>query len=108
MTASPDFVFGYIPFWIVAYGTAVVAWSCVGRFMLELFLPPNSSNYILRWFHLLTQWAVVGVRVFTPALFHTRYLLLITAYWAFVVRFVLTTILLNYGLVPLVSKGAAP
>lgn len=101
-----DFVFDYLPFWLVAYGTAIVAWSCVGRFLLELLLPPDSPNYILRWFRLLTEWAVRAVRFITPAFFHTRYLPLITAYWAFVARFALTTALLMNGMVPAISTGA--
>lgn len=100
-----DFVLDYLPFWFVAYGTAIVAWSCVGRFLLELLLPPDSPNYILRWFRLLSDWAVRAVRFITPAFFHTRYLPLITAYWAFVVRFALTTMLLMNGMVPVISRG---
>lgn len=103
-----DFVLDYIPFWIVAYGTAVVAWSCAGRFLLELMVPPDSPNYILRWFRLLTDWAVRLAALVTPRFFHTRYLPLITAFWAFVVRFALTTLLLLQGMVPVVSRGGAP
>lgn len=105
---TPDFVLGYLPFWIVAYGTAIVAWSCVGRFLLELLVPPTSPNYILRWFQRLTNWAVAATRAITPRFFHTRHLPLITAYWAFVVRFAATTWMLNHGLVPALSQGAAP
>lgn len=100
-----NIVLDYLPFTIVTYGTAVVAWSCAGRFVLEMFIPPQSDNYILKWFQRLTDWAVLLVRFITPAFFHTRYLLLITFYWTFVVRFILTTILLAYGMVPLISKG---
>ncbi|HSV28974.1 MAG TPA: hypothetical protein VLL76_05430 [Candidatus Omnitrophota bacterium] len=105
---NKDFVFGYLPFWIVTYGTAVVAWSCVGRFLLEMIVPPQSSNYILKWFQRLTNWAIRLTKLVTPAFFHTRYLPLITFYWTYVVRFVLTTWLLTQGMVPAITQGAAP
>jgi len=107
MAEQPDFILDYVPFLLVTYGTAIVAWSCVGRFLLELVLPPNSPNYIYRWFRLLTQWAVRAVAVITPRFFHTRHLLLITAFWTFVARFALTTILLAYGMVPVISRAGA-
>lgn len=103
---QPDFVLDYLPFWLVTYGTAVVAWSCVGRYLLELLVPPGSTNYILRWFRLLTDWAVRAVGFVTPSFLHNRHLPLITAFWAFVLRFALGTVLLMQGLAPVVSRGA--
>lgn len=97
------FQFETLPFWIVAYGTAIIGWSCVGRFLLELILAPDSPNYILRWFHLLTGWAMWLTRFITPRFFHTRHLPLITAYWTFVLRFVAVTWLLMYRMVPVVA-----
>lgn len=105
MDQTPDFVTGFVPFWIVTYGTAIVAWSCVGRFLLEIMLPPDSPNYILRWFQRLTNWAIRLTQVITPRFFHTRYLPLITAYWTFVIRFVATTWLLSQGMVPTLTPG---
>ena len=63
-----DFFWGYLPFWIWAYGLAVVAWTCLGRFMLGFMVPPNSGNYIWRAFRFLTDWAIALIRLITPAL----------------------------------------
>jgi hypothetical protein len=109
MAEQPHFIFGYLPFWIVTYGTAFVAWSCVGRFLLELVIAPDSpqyrTNYILRWFRLFTDWAILPVAFITPRILINRYLPLITFFWFFVLRFVLSTILLQYDMVPRLSGG---
>lgn len=106
MDGQKDFILDFLPFWIVTYATAIVAWSCVGRFLLELIIPPTSPNYILRWFHLLTNWAVRAAAFITPRFFHTRYLPLITAYWTFVIRFAAYTAMLQNGMVPTLPPAA--
>ena len=32
---QPDFLAGYLPFWIVTYLLALTAWACLGRFMMQ-------------------------------------------------------------------------
>lgn len=100
-----DFFWNYLPFWVVSYATAIVAWSAVGRFVLEFFVPPNSSNYILRWFQLLTNWAIRLAAFITPAYVNPRFLPLCTAFWCFALRYVFFFILLANGMVPKAQGG---
>ena len=42
-----DFLWGYLPFWILNYGLAVVIWTCFGRFLLAWFVPAiQPTNYL--------------------------------------------------------------
>lgn len=100
MPAKPDFFWDFLPFWIVAYSLAVVGWTCVGRFLMSAFLPPDSPNYIYRWFVRLTAWPVQFVAFFTPAFVLPRILPLVTAFWAFLLRYVAYVIFARYGMAP--------
>ncbi len=96
----------HLPFWVMSYTLAVVGWTCVGRFLLGLFLPPDSPNYIWRAFRALTDWAVRAVSVVTPQAVPVPLLVPITALWVFVLRGVLSLAMLAAGMVP--SLGPAP
>ena len=96
-----DFIFGYLPFWIVNYGLAVVLWSCLGRFLLSFFVPSlQPSNYIWRAFFWLTEWAVRATRVITPSFVHPVFLAPIAAFWLFYVRIVFFLVMWQAGLTP--------
>jgi len=98
--ANPDFFWNYLPFWIVAYALAVVGWTAVGRFLMSAFLPPDSTNYIFRWFCLLTDWAVAGIGYITPAFVLPRLMPLLVAFWAFVLRYFAYVFFLSQGMAP--------
>jgi hypothetical protein len=84
---QPDFFWGYLPFWIVNYGLSLVAWACIGRWMLSFFVPAlQPGNYIWRSFVWLTGWAIAAVGFVTPASLGQRWLPLITAFWLFWLR----------------------
>jgi hypothetical protein len=101
-----DFFWGFLPFWVVNYGLALVAWTCVGRYLLAMFVPPQTTNYIFRWFVLLTDWAVSAVSFVTPAFVQRRYLPLLTALWCFAIRFVSFPIFYSFGMLPSVTSGS--
>jgi len=103
---QPDFFFGYLPFWILNYGLAVVIWSCIGRFLLSFFVPTlQPDNYIWRAFHVLTEWAVRLVRFITPSFVLPVFLPPIAAFWLFYLRIAVFLAMWNAGLTPSVSPS---
>lgn len=100
-----DFFWGYLPFWIWAYGLAVVAWTCLGRFLLGFLVPPNSANYIWRGFRFLTDWAIALIRVITPSYIPQRFMPLVTMYWFFLIRYASFPAFYQLGLMPVAQGG---
>lgn len=100
---QPDFVFGYLPFWIVNYGLAVVTWCCVGRFLLGFLIARQPQNYIWRSFLWLTNWAVVAASWITPRYVHPVFLPPIAAMWLFLIRIALFMLMWRAGLTPSVT-----
>src|SRR5262245_20458934 len=98
---EPDFLLGYLPFWIVNYGLAVVVWSCIGRFLLACFVPRlQPGNYIWRAFRALTEWAIVGTSFITPRYVSPFFLPLLAAAWLYALRIVLFVAMWNAGMTP--------
>ncbi|MBI3514667.1 MAG: YggT family protein [Proteobacteria bacterium] len=96
----PHFFWGYLPFWLWTYGLAVVAWSCIGRFLLGFMLPPDSPNYIWRWFRRMTDWAIALVGLITPRYVDQRYAPLVAMYWCFLIRYASWPAFSALGLAP--------
>lgn len=104
MPSQPDFIFGYLPFWIVNYGLAIVIWSCIGRFLLGFFVPAlQPGNYIWRAFFWLTEWAVRAAAVITPRFVHPAMLPPIAAFWLFHLRIILFLAMWRAGMTPTLS-----
>ena len=97
---QPHLFWGYLPFWLWTYGLAVVAWTCIGRFLLGFIVPPDSPNYIWRWFRRLTDWAVALVGLITPRYVDQRYAPLVTTYWFFLIRYASWPVFAALGLAP--------
>jgi YggT family protein len=107
MAAQADFFWGYLPYWAVAYGLAIVGWTCIGRFMMSAFLPPDHPNYIFRWFRLLTGWAVWLTDFITPRFVNPRFMPLVTAFWAFALRYVAHFAFAAHGMAPALNGAAS-
>ena len=103
---QPDFFFGYLPFWIVTYALALTAWACLGRFMMQVMVPAESTNYIWRGFVLLTGWAIAVARSAVPSYVSAPYLPLVAAFWLFAVRMVFGLLMLSLGYAPRISPVA--
>jgi YggT family protein len=101
MTGNPFWSFWY--FHIPNYLAAAVMYTLLGRFLLSLFLPPDSPNYIFRFFRRLTDWAVAATRAVTPGYIHALFLPLVAAFWLFVLRHGYFVVLARSGL----TAGAA-
>jgi YggT family protein len=71
------------------YLLAAVMYSFVGRFLLSLFLPPDSKNYIFRAFVRITDPMLAPIRFITPAIVPHMILLIFAALWTLVLRFAL-------------------
>ncbi|MFQ3623263.1 MAG: hypothetical protein SNJ73_06925 [Acetobacteraceae bacterium] len=100
---QPHFIWSFLPFWAAVYGLAVVAWTCMGRFALQLVFAPDSSNYIWRFFRLLTDWWLRLVAYVTPAYVGPVFLPLLGALWAFLLRFAVALAMFGAGLAPRLS-----
>ncbi len=95
-----DFFWDNLVFWIVMYGLAVVAWTCVGRFILAIFVKDSSKNYILKWFERLTDWAIRLIDLITPKAVARGLMPLVTAIWFFLFRFVAYLFFANLDMIP--------
>jgi hypothetical protein len=104
---QPDFLLGYLPFWIIVYGLAIIAWTCLGRFLLSFFLPPDSPNYIWRIFCRISDWAVSAATFITPRIVHPVLLAPIAALWLFLIRAVVFVAMFAAGLTPSVTAPGA-
>lgn len=103
---SSDFVFGYLPFWIINYGLAVVLWSCMGRFLLSFFVPRlQPNNYIYRGFHFLSEWAVRATRFITPSFILPIFVPLLAAIWVFYLRIAVFVAMYWAGMTPSVTPA---
>ena len=97
------------PFWeywyfhIPNYVAAVLTYTLIGRFLFSLFLPPDSPNYIYKFFRLLTDWSLRLVGYVTPFFFHGLFLPLVAAFWFFFVRHAYFLLLRLFDLVPKVT-----
>lgn len=87
------------------YLLGALFWTCLGRFLLSLFILPNSTNYIWRWFYRLTDPVIAGVGYITPRYVLPLFMPLVAAFWLTIARVLLFFILTMAGLGPTV--GAA-
>ena len=102
-----DFLWGYLPFWILNYGLAVVIWTCFGRFLLAWFVPAiQPTNYIWRAFVALTEWAVRATSWITPRYVRPVFLPPIAALWLFYLRIALFAAMASSGLTPTLTPSA--
>ena len=82
------------------YALAVIFWTLIGRFMLAFFLPPDSPNYIFRWFRRLTNWLMGPVAFITPSIMPPVVLPLVAAFWVAIARVAFFIVLHTAGLTP--------
>lgn len=71
------------------YLLAAVMYSLLGRFILSLFLQPDSKNYIFRAFVRITDPILIPVRFITPAVVPYMLVLVFAVLWTLVLRYVL-------------------
>ena len=74
-----DFLLSYLPFWIVTYVLALAGWVCIGRFMMQFVVAPDSTNYIWRSFRALSAVPMAVARLMVPSYVHGLFLPLVAA-----------------------------
>jgi YggT family protein len=78
----------------------VLFYTLFGRFLLGLFLPPDSPNYIYRWFRRLTDWLIGPVGFITPSVLPPALLPPIAAFWVVIARIIFVAVMFSAGLMP--------
>ena len=71
------------------YLLAAVMYSLLGRFLLSIFMAPDSKNYIYRAFVRIADPVLKPVRFITPAAVPYMIVLIFAALWTLVLRFAL-------------------
>lgn len=95
-----DIWFAYWYLHLPNYAFAVLFYTLFGRFLLSFFLPPDSPNYIYRWFRRLTDWLIRPVAFITPSAFPPIFLPPIAAFWIVIMRVLFFMAMFALGLTP--------
>ncbi len=103
--SGQDIWWGYWYFHLPNYALSVLFYTLFGRFILAFFLPPDSPNYIYRWFCRLTDWLLPPVAFITPRMLHGPLLPLVAAFWIVVFRVLFFAVMYAAQLTPRVATG---
>lgn len=101
-----DIWWSYWYFHLPNYVLAALMYTMFGRFMLSYIIPPDSPNYIWRWFRRLTDPVLAMVGFITPAFVHPRYLPLAGMFWLAAARLGFYVVLFRFGLAPQLGGAA--
>lgn len=93
-------VLTYWYFFLPDYALAALMYTVLGRVALSLFLEPDSSNYIWRFFCRVTDPAIAVFAQATPKATAPVLLWLFSFVWLFWLRFALRVVFTAYGLIP--------
>lgn len=94
----------YFYFHLPNYALALLFWTLIGRFMFACFLPPDSPNYIYRWFRRLTDWVMRPVGFITPSIVPSIAIAPVAAFWVAMARVAFFMSLYAAGLMPSVAR----
>ena len=100
MSGNPDIWWTYWYFHLPNYAFSVLFYTLFGRLMLGFFVPPNTTNYIYRWFCRLTDWVIWLVEPITPRALPRVLLPPIAAFWIVIARVIFFMVLFQAGLTP--------
>jgi YggT family protein len=100
---TPLSLFDYWYYALPNYVLAALMYSLLARFILSLFMAPDSKNYIFRFFVLITDPVVRFVAFVTPRAVSPLLVVLFSAVWLLVVRFIFFIAMANAGLAPPVA-----
>jgi YggT family protein len=95
-----DLTWNLVLFHAVNYALAVVMYTLLGRFLLGFMVPPDSPNYIWRFFRRLTDWAIAAVAYVTPGRANPLLLAPVAAFWFFLLRGAFYVAMATMGLAP--------
>ncbi len=101
-----DKTFAILPYWyfhLPNFVLAALMYTLFGRVLLSLFVDPDSTNYIWRFFCRLTDPVVAAVALVTPKDAAPVVLWLFGVVWLFWTRVLLINVFLAFGAVPRIS-----
>jgi YggT family protein len=98
--SGAHFWWSYWYFHFPNYAFALLFWTLIGRFMFGLFLPPDSPNYIYRWFRRLSDWLMRPVAYVTHSIMPRFILPLVAAFWVAMARVAFFMAMYAAGLTP--------
>jgi len=104
--SGQDIWWAYWYFHLPNYAFSVLFYTLFGRFLLGLFLPPDSPNYIYRWFRRLTGWFMAPVAFITPRAIPRGLLAPVAAFWVVVLRILFFMTMFAAGLTPRMVGGS--
>ena len=87
-------------FILLNYALSALMYSLLARFVLSAFLEPGSANYIFRFFIRLTEPVARLVSLVTPRAVPQPVVILFSAVWMLILRFILFLALSGTGLLP--------
>jgi len=100
VSGNPDIWWAYWYFHLPNYAFSVLFYTLFGRLMLGFVVPPNTTNYIYRWFCRLTDWLLRLVDPITPRALPRALLPPIAAFWVVIARVIFFMVLFQAGLTP--------
>ena len=100
---TPVQFFGYWYYTVPNYVLAALMYSLLARFVLALFLAPDSPNYIFRFLVRVTDPVLRLFGFLTPRAVPPPVVLLFSVVWLLMIRFVLFIAVASAGLAPNVS-----
>lgn len=98
--AGQDIWWSYWYFHLPNYGFALLFYTLWGRFLLGFFVPPDSPNYIWRWFRRFTDWLLPLIDFVTPTAVPRFLLPPVAAFWVVVARVAFFMVMYAAGLTP--------
>ncbi len=104
--APESFFWDYWYFHIPNYLLAVLVYTLLGRFLLGLLVPPDSTNYIWRFFVRLTDPVLRAADWLIPGYVAGAFRPLAAAFHLYVLRVVLFLAMYAQGTAPRLEGGA--
>ena len=100
---TPVQFFGHWYYTVPNYLLAALMYSLLARFLLALFLAPDSKNYIFRFIVRITDPVLKLFGFLTPRAVPPLLLVLFSVVWLLMLRFALFLAVASAGLAPEVS-----
>jgi YggT family protein len=97
---------GFLAYWyyhLPNFVLAALMYTLLGRVLLSLFLDPDSTNYIWRFFCRITDPVVDIVALVTPKAVAPVVLWLFGVVWLFWLRVLLLYVFVSFGITPRAS-----
>lgn len=96
-----DFFTDYLIFNLINYLFSILTWTLIGRFALFFFIGDNRSNYIYKFFCLLTDWFLLKLLdPITPRFMSYALLPLYGLFFVILIRIVFWIVAHNLGWSP--------